>query len=99
MFLMGAGAVMSLPIVLYASCVKRVPMVVMGLLQYLSPTFGIVCSIILHEKMGRGQFITFCFIWAALLLFTVVTTYRERQEKQAETQKNKENKEENGVAL
>ena len=98
-FLMGAGAVMSLPIVLYASCVKRVPMVVMGLLQYLSPTFGIVCSIILHEKMGRGQFITFCFIWAALLLFTVVTRCRERQEKQAETQKNKENKEENGVAL
>lgn len=85
-FLMGAGAVMSLPIVLYASCVKRVPMVVMGLLQYLSPTFGIVCSIILHEKMGRGQFITFCFIWAALLLFTVVTRCRERQEKQAETQ-------------
>ena len=76
-FLMGAGAVMSLPIVLYASCVKQVPMVVMGLLQYLSPTFGIVCSIILHEKMGRGQFITFCFIWAALLLFTVVTRCRE----------------------
>ena len=39
---------------------------------------------------------SFCFIWAALLLFTVVTTYRERQEKQAEIQKNKE---ENGVAL
>lgn len=45
---------MSLPIVLYASCVKRVPMVVMGLLQYLSPTFGIVCSIILHEKGARA---------------------------------------------
>ena len=29
---------------------------------------------------------SFCFIWAALLLFTVVTTCRERQEKQAETQ-------------
>ncbi len=85
-FLMGAGAVMSLPIVLYASCVKRIPMVAMGILQYISPTFGVVCSILLHEKMGWGQLVTFCFIWAALILFTAVTMYRERQEKRSETQ-------------
>ena len=78
-FLMIAGAVMSLPILLYASCVKRIPMVAMGILQYVSPTFGVICSILLHEKMGQGQFVTFCFIWSALILFTAVTMYRERR--------------------
>ena len=83
-FLMIAGAVMSLPIMLYASCVKRIPMVAMGILQYVSPTFGVICSILLHEKMGQGQFVTFCFIWAALILFTTATMYRERQEHRPE---------------
>ena len=86
-FLMAAGAVMSLPIVLYASCVKRIPMVAMGILQYLSPTFGVICSFLLHEKMGRGQLITFCFIWAALILFTTVTMRRQRQEQRENSER------------
>ncbi len=78
-FLMAAGAIMSLPIMLYASCVKRVPMTFMGISQYLSPSFGIVCSILLHEEIGRAQVIMLCFIWAAVILYTVVSIHQERR--------------------
>ena len=44
-----------LPILIYASCVKRLPMTIMGFLQYLSPTLGIVCSYLMGETMGEKR--------------------------------------------
>lgn len=64
LFLMAAGVIMVAPIILYASCVKRVPMVIMGFLQYLSPTFGFICSRIMGEQIADGQMVIFGFIWA-----------------------------------
>ena len=79
LFLMAAGVIMVAPIILYASCVKRVPMVIMGFLQYLSPTFGFICSRIMGEKIADGQMVIFVFIWAAVLLYTTATVLRERR--------------------
>lgn len=79
LFLMAAGVIMVAPIILYASCVKRVPMVIMGFLQYLSPTFGFICSRIMGEKIADGQMVIFGFIWAAVLLYTTATVLRERR--------------------
>lgn len=78
-FLMGAGVVTVLPVLLYASCVKRMPMTIMGFLQYLAPTLGIVCSLILGETMGRNEYILFGFIWTGVLLYSIVTAVREKQ--------------------
>ena len=83
-FLMVAGIVTVTPILIYASCVKRLPMVLMGIIQYLSPTLGLVSSLILKEEMGQSQLTTLCFIWVALLIYTVVTLIRDsRSKKQA----------------
>ena len=78
-FLIGAGIVTVMPILLYASCVKRLPMTIMGFLQYLSPTLGIVCSYLTGETMGKNEYILFAFIWTGVLLYSIVTAIRERK--------------------
>lgn len=52
-FLIGAGIVTVLPILIYASCVKRLPDDDHGILQYLSPTLGIVCSYLRVRRWGK----------------------------------------------
>ena len=85
-FLIGAGIVTVLPILIYASCVKRLPMTIMGFLQYLSPTLGIVCSYLMGETMGKNEYILFGFIWTGVLLYSVVTAVREKKENRAALQ-------------
>lgn len=91
-FLIGAGIVTVLPILIYASCVKRLPMTIMGFLQYLSPTFGIVCSYLMGESMGKNEYILFSFIWTGVLLYSVVTAIREKKEKRAALQEEGQHK-------
>ena len=84
LFLILAGIITVTPILIYASCIKRVPMVLLGIVQYLSPTLALISSIILKEEMSNSQLTTLCFIWVALLLYTVVTLIRDsRSKKQA----------------
>lgn len=85
-FLIGAGIVTVLPILIYASCVKRLPMTIMGFLQYLSPTLGIVCSYLMGETMGKNEYILFGFIWTGVLLYSIVTAIREKKENRAALQ-------------
>ncbi len=82
-FLIGAGIVTVLPILIYASCVKRLPMTIMGFLQYLSPTLGIVCSYLMGETMGKNEYILFGFIWTGVLLYSIVTAIRQKKENRA----------------
>lgn len=85
-FLIGAGIVTVLPILIYASCVKRLPMTIMGFLQYLSPTLGIVCSYLMGETMGKNEYILFGFIWTGVLLYSIVTAIRQKKESRAALQ-------------
>lgn len=78
-FLIGAGIVTIMPILLYASCVKRMPMTIMGFLQYMSPTLGFLCSYLMGEKIGRNEYMLFAFIWTGVLFYSIVTTIREKK--------------------
>ena len=78
-FLMGAGVVMALPIMLYASCVKRLPMTVMGFLQYLSPTFGLLCSFLTGEDIGKNEYLLLALIWTGVLFYTITTMIRDKK--------------------
>ena len=61
-------------------------MTIMGFLQYLSPTLGIVCSYLMGETMGKNEYILFGFIWTGVLLYSIVTAIREKKENRAALQ-------------
>lgn len=70
--LIGGGLVTIGPLLLFASAVRRVPLTVIGIIQYLSPTISFLLGVlVLDEPFTRTQFVGFGFVWAAIALFTL----------------------------
>ncbi len=71
-FLAGAGVVTSIPLILFAAAARRMPLSMLGLLQYLSPSMQFLMGVFLfREPFGRAQALAFALIWAGLVLYTV----------------------------
>lgn len=67
-----SGPVTSLPLVLFAYAARHLRLMTLGLLQYLSPTCTfIIGAFVFKEPLAASTMVTFLFIWAALLLYTV----------------------------
>jgi chloramphenicol-sensitive protein RarD len=70
LLLVAGGLITIAPLVLFASAVRRVPLSIMGLLQYVSPTIQLVLGVLLFkEPFTRVQLTGFGFVWAGLVLF------------------------------
>jgi len=77
LFLVGGGLVTIVPLLLFASAVRIVPLSTMGLLQFLSPTIQLALALALyHEPFGRSRAAGFIAVWIALVLFAVEETRR-----------------------
>ena len=69
-FLIGGGLVTIVPLLLFASAVRLVPLSTMGLLQFISPTIQLVLALALyHEPFGRSRVAGFIAVWLALMVF------------------------------
>lgn len=72
LLLIGGGIVTIGPLLLFASAVQRIPLSVVGILQYISPTISFLLGVlVLGEPFSRTQFVGFAIVWTALLLFAV----------------------------
>ena len=60
-----------MPLLLFGLAAQRVPMVTLGLLQYLAPTIQFLLGVlVLHEPMGLPKLLGFVLVWTALAIFT-----------------------------
>jgi len=68
--LMLAGVVSAVPLIAFAYGVRRIPLSVVGLLQYIGPTLQFLAGVlILREPFAASQLVGFGFIWAGLVVF------------------------------
>ncbi|MXQ53376.1 EamA family transporter RarD [Shimazuella alba] len=66
-----SGIITALPLLWFAIGSKRVSMFTMGFLQYIAPSLNLILGIFFfHETFTSIEFISFGFIWIALLIFT-----------------------------
>ena len=79
LMLLGAGVVTGLPMVLYSVGVKYLPLTTAGFCQYLSPTLGIICGMIMGEFLTPEKLRSFYFIWAGVILYCLNTIFEERK--------------------
>ncbi|KZL90373.1 EamA family transporter RarD [Clostridium magnum] len=69
--LMGSGVVTAIPLLLFSSGAKRLPMSVLGFTQYISPTISLLIGIfVYHEGFTVMDMVSFGFIWAALAVYS-----------------------------
>jgi chloramphenicol-sensitive protein RarD len=72
LLLAASGAVTALPLLFFAKGVQKIPLYLMGFLQYIAPSLMLVIGVFLyHEPFGTVRLIAFTFIWGALALFSL----------------------------
>ncbi|MEV6860549.1 EamA family transporter RarD [Streptosporangium subroseum] len=71
MLLVGAGVITAVPLLCFTSAAIRVPLTMMGLLQYIAPVLQFIVGVfVAHEVMPPSRWIGFAIVWIALSLFT-----------------------------
>ena len=83
LFLLGGGIVTGLPMLLYSVGVRHVRLTIAGVCQYISPTLGVLCSLILHEAVTREKLLSLAFIWAGIIVFVGFTIREQRKTAEA----------------
>ncbi|GEN80887.1 EamA family transporter RarD [Actinotalea fermentans] len=70
--LVALGVVTAVPLLLFGGAARRLPLSVVGMLQYLSPTLQfLVALLVFGEEMPGARWAGFALVWAALVVLTV----------------------------
>lgn len=78
--MVASGVVTALPLVMFAYGARRVPLSLLGILQYLAPTLQLACGVLIyHEGFSAVQAVGFSMIWAALLIYAGDSFWRARR--------------------
>jgi chloramphenicol-sensitive protein RarD len=71
LLLASTGVVTAVPLLLFATAARRVPLVTIGLLQFITPVLQLLCGVLLlGETMETSRWIGFGIVWLALLVLT-----------------------------
>jgi chloramphenicol-sensitive protein RarD len=72
LFLIGAGLVTTIPLLMFASAAKQIPLTIVGLLQYIAPTIQFLIGVFIYkEAFDFSRLIGFSMVWVALIIFAV----------------------------
>ena len=68
--MIGAGLVTTVPLLMFASAAKQIPLTMIGVLQYLAPTIQFLIGVFLYkEPFDNSRLIGFGIVWLALIIF------------------------------
>ena len=72
-----SGPVTAIPLLMFARGARRIPLSLLGLLQYISPTMQLLTGIFLfHEPFDGPRLTGFIVIWAALAVYSLEGLWR-----------------------
>lgn len=72
LLLLGSGVATLLPLALYATAVKHIPLSTVGLLQFIGPTIQFLIGLFLYqEAFDRSRFIGFVVVWMGVGLYLI----------------------------
>jgi chloramphenicol-sensitive protein RarD len=67
-----AGVVTAIPLLLFAAAARRIPLVTIGLIQFLTPVLQLLCGVLLlGEHVSSRLWVGFGIVWVALVLLSV----------------------------
>jgi chloramphenicol-sensitive protein RarD len=67
-----AGPITAIPLLLFAAGARRIPLSLVGILQYTGPTLQLLIGIfVFHEDFGIERLIGFGLIWLALFIYAL----------------------------
>jgi chloramphenicol-sensitive protein RarD len=77
--LAGSGPATAIPLLFFGAAARRLPLTVLGVLQYLAPSISLLIAVCwLDEEFSLVSAVSFGLIWAALALFTMESLLARR---------------------
>ena len=71
LLLAGSGVVTALPLLTFGATATRIPLSMVGLLQYIAPVMQFLLGVLFyHERMPTERWIGFVMVWLALAVLT-----------------------------
>lgn len=75
LLLIGSGVATAVPLLYFAKGAQKIPLSLLGFLQYIAPTITLILGIfVYHEHFSKLQLLSFIFIWSALTLYSLSKT-------------------------
>lgn len=72
LLMLGGGPITLLPLLMFAAGVRRIPLSLTGMLQYINPTLQFTIGVMLYkEPFTRIQLVGFGLVWTALAVFAL----------------------------
>ena len=79
LMLSSAGVITAVPLLLFAASTRRLPLSMVGFLQYLTPILQLVIGVVvLHEAMTTGRWSGFVLVWIALAVLVAESLTHHR---------------------
>lgn len=77
-WLIASGPITAVPLVLFAWAARRIPLSLMGFLQFIAPTIGFLIGVSQGEPFTPLRALSFAFIWGGAAVFTYGAWRRSR---------------------
>ncbi|HEX9331529.1 MAG TPA: EamA family transporter RarD, partial [Anaerolineales bacterium] len=62
----------TIPLLMFASAARQIPLTVVGLLQYIAPTLQFLIGVFIYkEPFDQSHLIGFGIVWLALIVFWI----------------------------
>ena len=72
LFLLGSGIATALPLLWFGIGAQKIPLYMVGFLQYISPTISLILGVLMYgESFTKDHVVTFACIWIAIAIFTI----------------------------
>jgi chloramphenicol-sensitive protein RarD len=85
LLLVSLGVVTAVPLLLFATAASRIPLSLLGLLQYLTPTMQLMVGVfVFHEEMPAERLAGFVLVWVALIVLAVDALRTARRPREPE---------------
>lgn len=75
-----AGPVTAVPLVLFGAAARRIPLSMLGFLQYMAPTLQFLIGVfVYHESFPPSRLFGFSLIWIALFIYSLDSVFNGRR--------------------
>ncbi|TKC15808.1 EamA family transporter RarD [Robertmurraya kyonggiensis] len=75
LLLMGSGLATALPLLYFAKGAQKIPLSMLGFIQYIAPTLTLILGVFLYnETFSKAHLLAFMFIWGALTVYSLSKT-------------------------
>jgi chloramphenicol-sensitive protein RarD len=78
--------VTSIPLLLFGYSARRIPLSMLGFIQYITPTMQFLLGVLVYfEPFPKARLVGFCIIWLALMLYSLEGVLFSRKLKESQS--------------